>query len=75
MSVPTYYILKLDSLTPDFYNEPLIDSLDEETFGSLFYFFQFSCYISCLINGVNPFDQEGVESYKKDMFRLLGKWK
>ena len=45
------------------------------TFGSLFYFFQFSCYISCLINGVNPFDQEGVESYKKDMFRLLGKWK
>lgn len=52
-----------------------IDSLDEETFGALFYFFQFSCYISCLINGVNPFDQEGVESYKKDMFRLLGKWK
>ena len=30
MSVPTFYILKLDSLTPDFYNEPLIDSLDEE---------------------------------------------
>ena len=29
MSVPTFYILKLDSLTPDFYNEPLIDSLDE----------------------------------------------
>ena len=30
MSVPTFYILKLDSLTPDFYNEPLIDSLNEE---------------------------------------------
>lgn len=50
-----------------------IDSIDEKTFGSLFYFFEFATYLSCLITGVNPFDQNGVEAYKKDMFRLLGK--
>ena len=50
-----------------------MDRMDEETFGSLFYFFQFACYVSCNITGVNPFDQNGVEDYKRDMFRLLGK--
>lgn len=50
-----------------------MDRINEETFGSLFYFFQFACYVSCNITGVNPFDQNGVEDYKKDMFRLLGK--
>ena len=50
-----------------------MDRMDEEAFGSLFYFFQFACYVSCNITGVNPFDQNGVEDYKKDMFRLLGK--
>ena len=50
-----------------------IKKMDEETFGSLFYFFQFACYISCLITGVNPFIQDGVEAYKNDMFRMLGK--
>ena len=50
-----------------------IEKMDEETFGSLFYFFQFACYISCLITGVNPFIQDGVEAYKNDMFRMLGK--
>ncbi|MGN1164278.1 MAG: glucose-6-phosphate isomerase, partial [Candidatus Ornithospirochaeta sp.] len=50
-----------------------IPAVDEETYGALFYFFQFACYISCTITGVNPFDQNGVEAYKCDMFRLLGK--
>ena len=50
-----------------------VPSLDEKNFGALFYFFQFACYISCNITGVNPFDQNGVEAYKRDMFRLLGK--
>lgn len=50
-----------------------MEKMDEEVFGSLFYFFQFACYVSCNITGVNPFDQNGVEDYKKDMFRLLGK--
>ena len=50
-----------------------MEKMNEETFGSLFYFFQFACYVSCNITGVNPFDQNGVEDYKKDMFKLLGK--
>ena len=50
-----------------------ISKLDEESFGALFYFFQTACYVSCNITGVNPFNQNGVESYKCDMFRLLGK--
>lgn len=41
--------------------------------GELFYFFEFACGVSGYINGVNPFDQPGVESYKKNMFALLGK--
>jgi glucose-6-phosphate isomerase len=41
--------------------------------GELFYFFEFACGISGYILGVNPFDQPGVESYKKNMFALLGK--
>jgi len=47
--------------------------LDAEKVGELFYFFQLSCGISAYILGVNPFDQPGVESYKANMFRLLGK--
>ncbi len=43
------------------------------TLGQLFYFFERSCGISGYILGVNPFDQPGVEAYKKNMFRLLGK--
>ena len=50
-----------------------IPRFDEETYGALFYFFQMACYVSCNITGVNPFDQNGVEDYKKDMFKLLGK--
>ena len=41
--------------------------------GQLFYFFEFACGVSGYVLGVNPFDQPGVESYKKNMFALLGK--
>jgi glucose-6-phosphate isomerase len=41
--------------------------------GELFYFFEFACGISGYLLGVNPFNQPGVESYKKNMFALLGK--
>ena len=54
----------------------LIVNLPEENeyyLGQLFYFFEFACGISGYILGVNPFDQPGVESYKKNMFALLGK--
>ena len=40
--------------------------------GELFYFFEFACGVSGYILGVNPFNQPGVESYKKNMFALLG---
>ena len=47
--------------------------LNEETVGQLFFFFELSCAISAYLLGVNPFDQPGVEAYKKNMFQLLGK--
>lgn len=50
-----------------------IDRLDEFNMGYMIYFFEFSCGISGYLNGVNPFNQPGVESYKKNMFALLGK--
>ena len=46
---------------------------NEFTLGQLFYFFEFACGVSGYMLGVNPFDQPGVEFYKKNMFRLLGK--
>ena len=46
---------------------------NELSLGELFYFFEFACGISGYLLGVNPFDQPGVESYKKNMFALLGK--
>ncbi|MDZ7315726.1 MAG: glucose-6-phosphate isomerase [candidate division KSB1 bacterium] len=46
---------------------------DEYTLGALFYFFEFAVAMSGLLLGVNPFDQPGVEAYKKNMFALLGK--
>lgn len=45
----------------------------EHSLGELFYFFEFACGISGYMLGVNPFNQPGVESYKKNMFALLGK--
>ena len=43
------------------------------TLGQLFYFFEFACGVSGYVLGVNPFNQPGVESYKRNMFALLGK--
>ena len=50
-----------------------MDKADEYHLGWLIYFFEKACGISGYILGVNPFDQPGVESYKKNMFALLGK--
>ena len=50
-----------------------ISDLSEESIGELIYFFELACAISGNILEVNPFDQPGVEEYKKNMFRLLGK--
>ncbi|MDR1669327.1 MAG: glucose-6-phosphate isomerase [Oscillospiraceae bacterium] len=44
-----------------------------ETLGQLIYFFEYACGVSGYMLGVNPFDQPGVEAYKKNMFALLGK--
>ena len=53
--------------------EVCIDRIDEENLGQLFYFFEFACGVSAYTLGVNPFNQPGVEAYKKNMFALLGK--
>ena len=50
-----------------------IESLNGYNLGYLIYFFEYACGVSGYINSVNPFDQEGVEDYKKNMFALLGK--
>lgn len=50
-----------------------VERIDEYTLGQLIYFFEFACGVSGYTLGVNPFDQPGVEAYKKNMFRLLGK--
>ena len=50
-----------------------VGALDAYHFGQLFYFFQFACYLSGEILGINPFDQPGVEAYKSWMFKALGK--
>jgi glucose-6-phosphate isomerase len=50
-----------------------VPEMNEFYLGQLFYFFEFACGVSGYILGVNPFNQPGVESYKKNMFALLGK--
>jgi glucose-6-phosphate isomerase len=50
-----------------------LPKLDAYTFGYVVYFFEKACAISGYLLGVNPFDQPGVEAYKKNMFALLGK--
>jgi glucose-6-phosphate isomerase len=50
-----------------------IPELNEENLGELIYFFELACGVSGYLLGVNPFDQPGVEAYKKNMFALLGK--
>jgi glucose-6-phosphate isomerase len=53
--------------------EVSIEKVDGFNLGGLFYFFEFACGISAYILGVNPFNQPGVEAYKKNMFALLDK--
>lgn len=50
-----------------------MDKADEENLGRLIYFYEKACAISGYLLGVNPFDQPGVENYKKNMFAMLGK--
>lgn len=50
-----------------------LDQLLAKTFGEMVYFFELACAVSGYTLGVNPFDQPGVEAYKKNMFALLGK--
>ena len=50
-----------------------LEDRSAHSLGYLFYFYEFSCAISGYVLGVNPFNQPGVESYKKNMFALLGK--
>lgn len=50
-----------------------IEQMNEYNLGYLFYFFMRACAMSCYLTGINPFNQPGVEIYKKNMFHLLGK--
>ena len=50
-----------------------VPEVNEFYLGQLFYFFESACGVSGYTLGVNPFNQPGVESYKKNMFALLGK--
>ena len=50
-----------------------LPEISEEAVGALIYFFEFACGVSGYLSGVNPFNQPGVEAYKKNMFHLLGK--
>ena len=50
-----------------------IEKIDERNLGELLYFFEFACGVSAYLLGVNPFNQPGVEAYKKNMFALLDK--
>lgn len=60
-----------DGLVPNIIIEN--DDMSEKSLGYLIYFFEKACAISGYVLGINPFDQPGVESYKKNMFALLGK--
>ncbi len=61
----------IDGGTPNILVE--IEKKDEFSLGYLLYFFEFACGVSGYVLGVNPFNQPGVEAYKKNMFALLGK--
>ncbi len=50
-----------------------VPSIDEKILGALMYMYEYSCGVSAYMLEVNPFDQPGVEAYKKNMFRMLGK--
>ncbi|MEG0656708.1 MAG: glucose-6-phosphate isomerase, partial [Mucinivorans sp.] len=53
--------------------EIAIEKIDARSIGELLYFFEKACGISGYMLGINPFDQPGVEAYKRNMFALLGK--
>ena len=53
--------------------EVSFEKVDARNLGSLLYFFEFACGVSAYVLGVNPFNQPGVEAYKKNMFALLEK--
>jgi len=53
--------------------EVKVEKIDAYNLGSLFYFFEYACGISAYVLGINPFNQPGVEAYKKNMFALLRK--
>ncbi|MBE6576614.1 MAG: glucose-6-phosphate isomerase [Ruminococcaceae bacterium] len=61
----------IDGNAPNIFIE--IEDKSEHSLGYLLYFFEFACGVSGYVLGVNPFDQPGVEAYKKNMFALLGK--
>lgn len=65
------YLAHRDGGVPNLFIK--VPSLDEYHFGALVYFFEKACGVSGYLLGVNPFNQPGVEAYKKNMFRLLGK--
>ena len=65
------YLAHTDGQVPNFMVK--IPEQNEFYLGELFYFFEFACGVSGYLLGVNPFNQPGVESYKKNMFALLGK--
>ncbi len=54
-------------------SEVIMPDLSERSLGALIYFFEYACALSAQLSGVDPFDQPGVEMYKNNMFRLLGK--
>lgn len=54
-------------------SEIIVPELNAFSLGGLIYFFELACAISAKLSGVNPFDQPGVEAYKRNMFHLLGK--
>ena len=53
--------------------EVSVEKIDAYNLGSIFYFFEFACGVSAYVLGINPFNQPGVEAYKKNMFALLRK--
>lgn len=53
--------------------EVSMERINEENLGAIFYFFEFACGVSAYLLGINPFNQPGVEAYKKNMFALLHK--
>ncbi|MCL2547124.1 MAG: glucose-6-phosphate isomerase [Oscillospiraceae bacterium] len=65
------YLAHIDGGVPNMIIE--VPKRGEENLGALIYFYELACGLSGLLLGVNPFDQPGVEDYKKNMFALLGK--